>query len=98
MNDFQSWKEREEAAYAIYQKPANLSPSSEGMKKVYVSSPVTEISAHYFVCCPNGIYKGNVKPRKTSKKPLQQKETKKMGYIYIFCMYVDELHSGQVTV
>ena len=73
-------------------------PSSEGMKKVYVSSPVTEISAHYFVCCPNGIYKGNVKPRKTSKKPLQQKETKKMGYIYIFCMYVDELHSGQVTV
>ena len=21
-----------------------------------------------------------------------------MGYIYIFCMYVDELHSGQVTV
>ena len=61
-----------------------------------VSSPVTEISAHYFVCCRNGIYKGNVKPRKTSKKPLQQKETRKMGYIYI--LYVDELHSGQVTV
>ena len=36
MNDFQSWKEREEATYAIYMKSQQTyHSSSEGMKNVY---------------------------------------------------------------
>ena len=35
MNDFQSWKDKEETTYAIYVNQQTYHPSSEGMKNVY---------------------------------------------------------------
>ena len=68
MNDFQSWKEREEeATYTTYVKSQQTyHPSFEGVFFANdlintgmhnVTSLVAEISnRYYFVCCRDGIY------------------------------------------
>ena len=52
-----------------------------------VSSPVTEISVHYFVCCPNGIYKGNVKTKENIQETTPTKGDKKDG-LFFACMWM----------
>ena len=43
------------------------------------------------------MYKGNLKPRKTSERRYQ-KETRKLNCTCISRMYVDQLQSGKVAV
>ena len=56
------------------------------------------LARFYYICCRSGMYKGNLKPRKTSEKRCYQNETRKLNCTCISRMYVDQLQSGKVAV
>lgn len=63
------------------------------------STPCTDIKCrYYFVCCRDGNYHENKKPRITSERRFHQKLSRKLNATCLSRMYVDELGDGTVSV
>ena len=59
----------------------------------------TAVKHHlYYVCCRDGHYHGNDKPRVTNQTRPHQKASRKLDATCLSRLYIDELYNGSVAV
>jgi len=52
----------------------------------------------YYICCQSGSYKENIKPRKSSKRGVYQKESREINATSLLLMYMNKYEDGHVEV
>ena len=111
MEAFQSWKEREEEntyyfnyvkVQATYQRRTMKGIGivqllkSNNNKMSFIAREV--IHKYYHVCCRDGQYKENEKPRMTKAKQQNQRSSRKLNSTCASCLYFNKFYDGHVTV
>ena len=107
MGAFQSWKEREEEnTYSMYVKdqrsyqPKSMKDTYNVYILFYVATSknmiLGVINRHYYVCCRDGKYEENKKPRFTKAKRPNQRASRKLSGTCTSRIYVNEFCDGHV--
>ena len=52
----------------------------------------------FYICCRSGSYKENIKPRKSSRRRVYQKESRKINATCLSRMYVNKFEDGHLEV